>query len=68
MQAAISVHHTFGESFSMKRLFFVFAVALMATVTFQPALATKEFGEHFKKFYADDSKNATMEMRPLSTT
>ncbi len=41
----------------MKMLFFVCAVALIATVSFRPALATKEFGEHFKKFYADDSKN-----------
>ena len=41
----------------MKRLFFVCAVALMAVVSFQPAFATKEFGEHFKKFYVDGSKN-----------
>ena len=41
----------------MKMLFFVCAIGLMATVSFRPAFATKEFGEHFKKFYVDDSKN-----------
>lgn len=41
----------------MKRLFFVFAIALTATVTSRPALATKEFGEQFTKHYVDDSKN-----------
>ncbi len=41
----------------MKRLFFVCAVALMAVVSSRPALATKEFSDHFKKFYVDESKN-----------
>ena len=54
---AISVRATFGESFSMKMLFFVCAIVLMTTVSLRPAFATKEFGEHFKKFYVDDSKN-----------
>ena len=41
----------------MKRLLFVCAVALMAVVSFRPAFATKEFGEHFTKHYVTDSKN-----------
>ncbi len=41
----------------MKRLFFVCAIALMATVSSRTAFATKEFGEHFGKFYVADSKN-----------
>ena len=41
----------------MKRLFFVCAVALTATVSFRPAFATKEFGEHFDKYYVAESKS-----------
>ena len=41
----------------MKRLFFVFAIVLTATVSSRPALATKEFGEQFMKQYVTDSKN-----------
>ena len=41
----------------MKRSFFVCAVALMAVVSFRPAFATKEFGEHFTKFYVAESKS-----------
>lgn len=29
----------------------------MATVSAQPAFAIKEFGEHFGKYYVEDSKN-----------
>ncbi len=41
----------------MKRLFFVCAIALMATVSSRTAFATKEFGEHFGKYYVADSKS-----------
>lgn len=41
----------------MKRVLFVCAVVLMASVSFRPAYATKEFGLEFTRVYVTDSKN-----------
>ncbi len=41
----------------MKRILFVFAVVLMATVSSKSAFATKEFGLEFGKFYVEVSKS-----------
>ncbi len=41
----------------MKRAIVYGVVALIATASAQPALAIKEFGEHFGKYYVEPSKN-----------